>query len=76
MTRELPLTGHPDTCHVRLFCCRNVTRLPGHEGAAVMAGAPVLSSYQQAGLLTIFPLHDPEELGKLTAYWSRAKVRA
>ena len=53
-----------------------MTRLPGHEGAAVMAGAPVLSSYQQAGLLTIFPLHDPEELGKLTAYWSRAKVRA
>ena len=36
---------------------------------SVMKGAPVISAYQERNLLTVFPVHDTEELGKLRAYW-------
>ena len=55
---------------------RSVERLPGHEDLSVMAGAPMLSSYQEAGLLTTFPLHDYEERERLEASWTRARILA
>ena len=36
-----------------------------------MEGAPVISSYQERGLLTLFPVHDKEDLDKLDIYWSK-----
>ena len=45
--------------------------LPGHAEKKVMQGAPVISSYQEKGLLTIFPVHDKEDLDKLDIYWSK-----
>ena len=36
-----------------------------------MEGAPVISSYQERGLLTLFPVHDKEDLEKLDIYWSK-----
>jgi anoctamin-10 len=46
--------------------------LPGHPEVSVMKQAPVLSSYQEAGLIDMFALHDDEGLEKLHADW-RAK---
>ncbi len=48
--------------------------LPGHSDKRVMKQAPVLSSYQEAGLCDSFPLHDDEELNKLRAYWKTAPL--
>ena len=45
--------------------------LPGCEKRRIMPRAPVLSSYQEAGLLDMFPLHDDEMLRKLYAQWAR-----
>ena len=39
--------------------------LPGHEHLKVIKGAPVISSYQEKNLVTMFPVHDEEELAKL-----------
>lgn len=49
----------------------SVTSLPGHEEKTVMSGAPVLSSYQERRLVTVFPLHDQEDLTKLYSSWNR-----
>ena len=50
---------------------RSTTTLPGHSERKVMEGAPVISSYQERGLLTLFPVHDKEDLEKLDLYWSK-----
>ena len=48
------------------------TVLPGHSKIKVMQSSPVLASFEQAGLLDMFPLHDDELLQKLYAQWSKA----
>ena len=48
---------------------RSLDKLPGHPHLSVMKGAPVISAYQERQLVTMFPVHDIEELGKLRAYW-------
>jgi len=47
------------------------TFLPGHPNHEIMKSSPVLASYEQAGLLDMFPLHDDELLQKLYAEWSK-----
>ena len=47
----------------------SVEKLPGHDNLRVMKGAPVISSYHERRLVTMFPVHDEEELGKLSVYW-------
>ena len=59
-----------------MIMIRSVEKLPGHEDLSVLAGAPMLSSYQEAGLLTTFPLHDYEERERLEASWTRARILA
>ena len=44
--------------------------LPGHPDKKIMSQSPVLASYQEAGLIDMFPLHDDEELRKLHGLWS------
>ena len=48
------------------------TVLPGHPKVAFMKSSPVLASYEQAGLIDMFPLHDDEMLQKLYAQWSKS----
>ena len=48
------------------------TVLPGHEKIKIMQCSPVLASFEHAGLLDMFPLHDDELLQKLYAQWSKA----
>jgi len=55
----------------RIHFPSSVKTLPGHEKKSVMEGAPVLSSYQERRLLTMFPVHDSEQLDKLAARWGR-----
>ena len=47
------------------------TVLPGHSQVKIMKCSPVLASFEQAGLLDMFPLHDDELLQKLYAQWSK-----
>jgi anoctamin-10 len=51
----------------------SVAALPGHPDRKVMLGAPVLSSYHERRLLTVFPLHDVEQLEQLQRSWSWLK---
>ena len=53
---------------------RSIEKLPGHPNLSVMKGAPVISAYQERHLVTVFPVHDTEELGKLRAYWRSSKA--
>ncbi len=54
---------------------KETTFLPGHpHEVKLIQGAPVLASYQNAGLLDMFPLHDEESLGKLYATWSSSPL--
>ena len=48
----------------------DIRSLPGHDDRAVMRGAPVLSSYQERRLITVFPLHDDEDLERLYKQWN------
>ena len=50
---------------------RTRSTLPGHSEKEVKRGAPVISSYEEVGLLTSFPVHDKEDLTKLDIYWSK-----
>ena len=55
---------------------KNQEFLPGHPNFKVMNQAPVLSSYSEAGLIDLFPLHDDEDLEKLHALWYKSGVMA
>ena len=49
--------------------------LPGHEDKKfVLAGSPMVHTYQEHHLVTGFPVHDQEAMQKLTAYWRRGRV--
>jgi len=56
----------------RIHFPSSVQELPGFEKKSVMKGAPMLSSYQERRIISIFPQHDEEDLEKLckTANWS------
>ena len=55
---------------------KNQEFLPGHPNCQVMNQSPVLSSYSEAGLIDVFPLHDDEELEKLHAVWFKSGFMA
>jgi len=55
----------------RIHFDHSVETLPGQEHLKVIKGAPVISSYQEKNLVTMFPVHDEEELAKLSVYWKQ-----
>lgn len=55
----------------RIHFDTTVLALPGHPSRSVMRGAPVLSSYQEVRLVTVFPLHDDQDLDSLNKAWGR-----
>jgi len=54
----------------RIHFDTSILSLPGHPAKLVFKGAPVLSSYQERRLISMFPVHDSEDLEKLYKYWS------
>lgn len=48
----------------------SIENLPGYEKKSVMKGAPMLDSYHESRLISVFPLHDEEDLDRLHKAWS------
>jgi len=48
----------------------SISQLPGHPSKSVMKGAPVISTYQEVDLISVFPIHDPEDLDRLYKSWT------
>jgi len=58
----------------RIHFDMSIQSLPGHPGRSVLKGAPVISSYQERHLVSVFPVHDSEDLDKLNKSWSRSPL--
>jgi len=55
----------------RIHFDNSIENLPGYEKKTVTKGAPLLNSYQESKLISLFPLHDEEDLDRLYKSWNR-----
>lgn len=56
----------------RIHFDTSILSLPGHPARSVLKGAPVISSYLERHLISVFPVHDSEDLVKLYKSWSHS----